>query len=160
VVDWRAGPMERLAATVEGPFDLIHSAYAVPFAEDPAAVIRTLARLLRPGGMLILVVGHPLYAGEWLEVDQEEHGVFLPDYFAPPPDRRTSDDGRHEVSCRFYPVSTWFGWLREAGFTVDRLLEPRPEVGSADFAYESEEWKESAEALQKAPMVLVFRALR
>ena len=159
-VDWRTGPMERLPDLVEGPFDLIHSAYAVPFTEDPAAMVRTMGGLLGPGGTMILVVGHPLYAGEWLEVDADERGVFLPDYFHPPSDRRTSDDGRHDVCCRFYPVSTWFDWLREAGLTVDRLVEPRPEADAGACAYESEEWRESLEALQKVPMVLVFRAVK
>ena len=51
-----------------GLFDLIHSTYALPFSSDPARVIKEASAMLKPDGTFLLTTGHPLYAGEWLEV--------------------------------------------------------------------------------------------
>jgi SAM-dependent methyltransferase len=45
----------------DGSFDLACSAFgAVPFVADPAAVMREVARVLRPGGRWVFAVNHPM----------------------------------------------------------------------------------------------------
>lgn len=150
-----------------GPrFDLILSAYALPFVADAAACIRAMAGLLRPGGMLVLSTAHPLAAGEWLEVDGEP-GLFLADYFAPPVDRRRRADGG-AARCRAVPLGTVFGWLTAAGLQVEALREPQalPAANASEresgtrMPYWSRAWLDHAAQFARIPVVAVFKAAK
>ncbi|HKL22631.1 MAG TPA: class I SAM-dependent methyltransferase, partial [Tichowtungia sp.] len=88
-----------------GLFDLIHSSYARPFSAGPAKVIADSAALLTSGGTLRLTTGHPLYAGEWLDIGDGEDGVFLPDYFRPEPDVRMSMDDQTMNAAQYWPIA-------------------------------------------------------
>jgi len=154
-----------------GTFDLIHSAYGLPFAADPAGVVEACARLLRPGGTLLLSLGHPVYAGEWLELDEDDRGLFLSNYFHPMPDLREGGDGEGDeaVTCaQAYPVSVAVDWILRAGLRLTALLEPQalPVANLTEaerlerIPYDSEAWAEQAEELRKVPIVLILRALR
>jgi SAM-dependent methyltransferase len=157
-----AAPPFRRGAT----FDLVHSCYALPFTADPETAVRRLADLVAPGGRLILSTAHPAAAGEWLELDGE-CGIFLADYFAPPPERRQTPDGT-EILCRAVPLSMIFAWLRAAGLTVTALLEPRPPgpedlfdtAGNPRVPYWSDAWLEHYEELRRVPFTAVFAAER
>ena len=146
-------------------FDLVLSAYALPFAPDPARCIRAMAAVLRPGGALVLSTAHPVAAGEWLEVDGQP-GIFLPSYFRPPPDRRRSAHG--QAVCRALPLSSVFAWLTAAGLHVDALREPRalsvhrytPGQLRARVPYWSPAWLALADELRRVPVVAVFRATK
>jgi SAM-dependent methyltransferase len=147
-------------------FDLIHSTYALPFARNPQNCLSEMGRLLLPGGTLLLTTAHPLSTGEWLEVDENEHGLFVPDYFHPPVDERI-DPQNGAVSCsRPVPLGTVFHWLREAGLEVDRLLEPcplpipkmSPKQIREQVPYDSVSWRELYPHLAKIPFVVIFRA--
>lgn len=147
-------------------FDLVHSAYALPFVEDQRHAIHAMAARLRPGGRLILSTAHPLANCEWLDVDGE-CGVLIKDYFHPGTDTRTSSGGG-KASSRPTPISLLFGWLREAGLSVDVLLEPLPlpvqglsrkEI-SAIVPYWSEDWLDACAELSKIPFTLIISASR
>lgn len=166
-VDFCAGCMDDLSQWPDASFDLMHSVYALPFSERPAETVREFARLLRPGGMLVLAVGHPLYAMEWLEVGDDEEGLFVPDYFNPPPDARVSlDDPSLLVQAQYWPVSTVAGWLADAGLLIGRIEEPSampvPEMSAEQIArevpYYSEGWAELYPQLSRVPSVLIFQA--
>jgi len=147
-------------------FDLIHSAYALPFVEDGARAVREAARRLRPGGLFVLSTAHPAFAAEWVELDDGRRGGFLTDYFAPPEDRRRTRDGQGEAVCRAVAPSVVFEWLAAAGLDVLRFLEPRPSeqdfAGRADrppdVPYWSEQWLECLPLALKFPPVAVFVA--
>ena len=109
-----------------GTFDLIHSTYALPFSADPQKVITDAAAMLKPGGTFLLTTGHPLYAGEWLDIADGEDGLFLPDYFRPEPDVRMSLDDRTMSAAHYWPISALTEWIHSAGLAVARLLEPAP----------------------------------
>ena len=147
-----------------GPhFDLVHSAYALPFVAAPAACLHALAARLRPGGLLLLSTAHPLWAGEWLQVDQDE-GLFLTNYFEPPAERRTR--GAAEAVSQAYPISTVFAWLTAAGLVVEDLREPAalptqglsPAQLRARVPYWSPAWLRHAAQLARVPIVAVFKA--
>ncbi|MBN2452254.1 MAG: class I SAM-dependent methyltransferase [Lentisphaeria bacterium] len=157
------GDLDRLPLSLEPRFDLVHSAYALPFVACPESCLAAMARLLRPGGVLLFSTAHPVAAGEWLEVEGEA-GMFLVDYFAPPGDRRRKGTG--EEVCRAVPVGVVFEWLVAAGLRVDRLLEPRalPVAGMTEaeirrrVPYWSRDWLGAAEELSRVPAVAIFRA--
>ncbi len=164
--DIDALPLEQL-----GPCDLVHSAYALPFSHDPARAVHTMAGLLKPGGTLLIVTSHPVYSGEWVDLDDGEEGLFLPDYFRPPPDIRLRDDGDDEeepIACRFHPVSDVLTWFIDAGLHINRVAEPRPldvpalspEQRVLAAPYYSEDWMPLWPVLRRVPLVLIVRAVK
>ncbi|MCC7299606.1 MAG: class I SAM-dependent methyltransferase, partial [Verrucomicrobia bacterium] len=117
-VDFRRASMDAMGDL--GQFDLIHSTYALPFSADPAKVIASVSAMLKPGGIFLLTTGHPLYAGEWLDIGEGEDGLFLPDYFRPAPDVRMSLDDKTMSAAHYWPVSTVAEWLFSAGLAIER----------------------------------------
>ena len=165
------GGLDELAETDLGQFDLIHSTYALPFADDPAGVVQWVAEHLKPGGSFLLTMGHPLYSGEWIELDENERGLFLMDYFYPRNDTRTMDEdeagnGEALTVARYYPISETLDWLLQAGLVIDRLVEPRPlpipTMSEEDILnrvpHDSPDWRENFDALDTIPVVAVFKA--
>jgi SAM-dependent methyltransferase len=151
-----------------GTFDLIHSTYALPFSADPAKVIADSAAMLKPGGTFLLTTGHPLYAGEWLDIGDGEDGLFIPDYFHPEPDVRMSLDDKTMSAAHYWPVSQLAEWIHAAGLTIGRLLEPAPmpipEMSEAEIRakvpYDSAGWRELYPQLARIPVVLIIRCRR
>lgn len=162
-VELMQADMESLDPSM-GEFDLIHSAYGVPFAADPRGLVRRCAERLRPGGVLLVSLGHPVYAGEWMELDEDERGIFLTSYFHPQPDLRESGEGT--VCARAFPVAESVEWFLDAGLRLTALKEPAAlPVGQMDRAerrsrvpYFSAEWAEQEQELRRFPIVLVVRA--
>ncbi len=148
--------LSRLPLDPTERFDLVHSAYALPFLSDQRAVIQAASRLLRRGGAFLLSTAHPLAAGEWLDVDDED-GVFTQNYFDPCADERTSGDGA-VVHCRPVPLSILFTWLTENGLEVTDFLEPRPTNGHAP--YDSVAWRDMKSQLERIPFAAVFKAVK
>jgi SAM-dependent methyltransferase len=111
------GPLDFLAAA---SFDLVLSALAMDYVRDWDAAFGEFFRLLRGGGHLVFSVEHPsdvFYEhhphGNYFEVERVEYEwrglgtpVRVPSY------RR--------------PLQAMLGPLLEAGFVLERLLEPRP----------------------------------
>lgn len=165
-VEFLHADMEQLDEAA-GTFDLIHSAYGVPFAADPAELIRRCAARLRPGGTLLVSLGHPVYAGEWLELDEAERGIFLTDYFHPSPDvREGSGESDAAVCVQAWPVAESLEWFLRAGLRITAVREPQAlpvhnfsrEERRKRVPYYSPEWAEQVFELQKFPIVLIVRA--
>jgi 2-polyprenyl-6-hydroxyphenyl methylase/3-demethylubiquinone-9 3-methyltransferase len=54
VIDYRASTAEDLLAAGEGPFDLILNMEVIEHVADPGEYLRTCARLMKPGGLMIV----------------------------------------------------------------------------------------------------------
>ncbi len=162
-VDFRRLSMDAMGDL--GKFDLIHSTYALPFSSDPQKVIADAAAMLKPGGIFLLTTGHPLYAGEWLDIGDGEQGLFLPDYFRPEPDVRMSLDDKTMSAAQTWPVSTLAEWIHSAGLVITRLLEPAPmpipDMSDTEICarapYDSMGWRELYPQLTRIPVVLIFK---
>ncbi len=148
-----------------GLFDLIHSTYALPFSSDPARVIKEAVAMLKPNGTFLLTTGHPLYAGEWLEVGDDEAGVFLPDYFQPESDVRMALNDGAISAARYWPISQLAEWIHEAGLVIERILEPAPmpipEMSEEEILekvpYDSADWRTLYPQLARIPVVVIFK---
>lgn len=160
--------LDRLPFPPVPTFDFIHSVWALPMTRNPAGVLQLASSLLRPGGRLLLSTAHPLFFGEWLDLDGEK-GIFLPDYFQPPPDRRMMEDEEPVcVEARAVPLSRIFHWLREGGLDVVDFREPRPlpipDMTHADVIrlcpYDSPAWRDLYPQLSRLPFVAVFLACK
>ncbi|MEX2381527.1 MAG: class I SAM-dependent methyltransferase [Opitutales bacterium] len=144
-------------------FDLIHSAYGIPFSSHPEALIQACSDLLTPGGHLLFSMGHPVFAGEWLELD-EDQGIFLSSYFHPRPDVREGGDS--VVQAMAYPLSECVRWIKAAGLELLDLREPSALpvhlMSNSEIAervpYYSDDWADQENELTRFPVVAVFLA--
>jgi len=158
-VDFFAGDMEAFEVPASG-YDLIHSTYALPFAAEPAAFAQRIAAALTPGGTALITTAHPLYAGEWLEVDIGEQGVLIEDYHDVFNDIRTINDFETTSVAKYHPIHEVAGWFTDAGLVIDRLLEPQPlpfDRVRAEAPYWSEDWLDQHAELSRIPIVLILR---
>ncbi len=163
-VEFKCASMEELNLEEYGEFDLIHSSYAITFSPCPQDVISHLSKMLKPGGTLLISTGHPLFTGEWLELDGED-GLFLTNYFEPEPDVRLDDDENERVRSNFYPISEMADWMFNAGLVIERIQEPKPlaieRMSPAQIKnnvpYSSKGWCEYYPQLKNVPALVIFK---
>ncbi len=163
-VEFICCPMEDISVESFGKFDLVHSSYALSFSGSPEKVVGNLAEMLNPGGTMILADGHPLFAGEWLELD-EERGIFLKNYFSPEPDIRYDDEDNETVRCVLTPIGIMADWIIGSGLTIAKISEPAGiDISEMEFddirekvPYFSEAWLEYAEQFLHTPAVVIFK---
>lgn len=155
-IDWQLLSMEELVSALPGRFELIHSSYGLPFATDPQKLIAGLSEMLEPQGILLFSTPHPLFSGEWLELDGDP-GLFLQNYFSPEPDIRTDASGHELCRSNAYPISKISTWLHDAGMIIERILEPLP---CSNPPYASEIWEEYRGQFNYIPGAIIFKAVK
>jgi SAM-dependent methyltransferase len=113
-----------------GSFDAACSSYgALPFVADAGAVLREVARVLRPGGRFVFSVAHPV---RWCFLDDPgDEGLYVcHPYF----DRRAyveADDlGIPAYVEHHRTVGDWVRVVRTAGFRLDDIVEPEWPAGN------------------------------
>ena len=149
-----------------GTFDLIHSTWALPFATDQQGVIKNCADMLNSGGHIVFTTGHPIFAGEWIELDEYEEGLFLSNYFNPPGEVRFTKDEENFVRTQQYPISTYVNWIIESGLSVVKMLELEPiemEILSEEeilksTPYDSPTWRDMYKQIKNVPFVVTYIA--
>ncbi|MCC6446682.1 MAG: class I SAM-dependent methyltransferase [Armatimonadetes bacterium] len=122
------GDMTRfLEGQPEGVCDIVFSAFAFQYIEDLARVFRGTRRILKPGGLFVFSLDHPLCD---VTVWEDGRVVFTDSYFAR---GRMAWDWDHgpgiePTPCYSFHRTTadFLNLLVEAGFTVERLIEPEP----------------------------------
>ncbi len=149
-------------------WDFIHSTWALPFAQDQQRVIAQCAKMLTSGGQLHITTGHPVFAGEWIELDDYEAGMFLTNYFEPPREVRFTEDEEHFIRTQQHPISTYINWIIDSGLVLKRVLELRPvdleSLSEEDLQnatpYDSEVWREMYEQIKNVPFVVTYIATK
>jgi SAM-dependent methyltransferase len=122
--------------------DLVLFALALEYVDDRVAALRELRRVLRPDGALVLSRLHP--TADWLR-----HGG---NYFDVRVIEETWSKG-WRVRYWLAPLQRTCDELREAGFLIERLVEPRPTEAGA--AVDPEDY----EVLCREPGFLAVRAV-
>ncbi len=130
-----------------GSIDVVVASLVLHYIEDWEPLLAELHRCLVPGGVLVFSVHHPI-TGWQLSDKADYHRTELVS-------EDWSWDGQ-PVTARMYrrPLSAIFGQLRQGGFGVDVVDEPRPQpVGdSVDSTV--------VEVLNRMPVFLFVRAPR
>lgn len=128
-----------------GSVDVVVASLVLHYLADWAPLLAELRRALRTGGALVFSLHHPITG--WLLSDRT-------DYHRIEPVSETWDWDGQEVVATMYrrSLAEIFGSLRQAGFTVDVVDEPRPEPGTAL----EPRWEQT---LRTQPVFLFIRAL-
>lgn len=108
----------------DGSFDIVCTAFgAVPFVADSAAVMREVARVLRPGGTWAFSITHPMRWVFWDEPD--ETGLVVHNsYFDRSPYVERDDDGTVNYIEQHRTLGDRVRELVAAGFVLRDLIEP------------------------------------
>ncbi|GAA1602310.1 class I SAM-dependent methyltransferase [Kribbella karoonensis] len=110
-------------------FDIVCSAFgALPFVADVGTAFREVARVLRPGGLLVFSVTHPF---RWtMPDDPSAAGLRIThSYFDRTPYVEVDDSGTPVYAEHHRTTGDWIRALTGAGFVVDDLLEPEWPAG-------------------------------
>jgi SAM-dependent methyltransferase len=108
----------------DGGFDLVCTAFgAVPFVADSAAVMREVARVLRPGGAWVFSITHPMRWIFWDEPD--ESGLIARNsYFDRSPYVELDESGTPSYVEQHRTLGDRVRELVAAGFVLRDLVEP------------------------------------
>ena len=144
-IEYHQTPASGMGMLADGSFDAALSTMTLMDLGDYAESIREIARVLKPGGLFQFSVTHPCTMTRmwrWIYDDRDNKaGVVVGDYFNLAPGRRGSDidewyfsgaprDVREtarpfRIPRFFRTLSEYFNTLTEAGFRVEKLVEPR-----------------------------------
>jgi SAM-dependent methyltransferase len=114
----------------DATFDLACSAYgAVPFVADSEAVMREVARVLRPGGRWVFSVTHPI---RWSFLDDPgPHGlVAKTPYFSRQPYVEVDSDGTPTYVEHHRTMGDRVREIVAAGLVIEDLIEPEWPAGN------------------------------
>ena len=139
---------EPLAFISADQFDTVLCSLVLDYIEDWDRLFKEFGRVLRPFGRLVFSVHHPFFVDLKLKVDINETYLsveqveedWLPFGFTIPAYRR--------------PLSAMSESLWRAGFTIERIVEPRPTEGCR------QRFPEFFERLSKHPVFLCFAAAK
>jgi SAM-dependent methyltransferase len=121
-IEWRHLDGLSLSAWQGESFDLLLATQVLPYVDDPAVMLRSGRKLLRPGGRIIVSIDHPL-RNCFYDTEMEE--------LSPYPVRSYNDQApllwNFEVGmpmqAHHQPLGQWMAWIVEAGLHLQQLIE-------------------------------------
>jgi ubiquinone/menaquinone biosynthesis C-methylase UbiE len=118
------GSVEDLAAVPNETVDVAVSVHTLNYVEQALRCFKETERVLRPGGLFAFSVQHPADASTL----DEPPFAFEKPYFQVEYDWDWRNVGETAPRFRSYyrTIGDWCELLREARFTIERVLEPRP----------------------------------
>jgi ubiquinone/menaquinone biosynthesis C-methylase UbiE len=106
--------------------DLVVAFMSLQDVDDMAAAVREAARILEPGGGLVLAVVHPINSGHQLDREHPEGRLVMThDYFERRiyRDQLERDGLRMTFESRHWTLGDYFDALLRAGFRIEALRE-------------------------------------
>jgi SAM-dependent methyltransferase len=132
--------------------DIVCSAFGgLPFVADVEAVLREVARVLRPGGRFVASVNHPMRWPFPDSPDPEDLRI-VSSYFDRTPYVETDDAGRTVYVEHHRTVGDWVRAVVGAGLVLEDLLEPEWTPGREE---NWGQWSPERGALVPGTLILV-----
>jgi SAM-dependent methyltransferase/ADP-ribose pyrophosphatase YjhB (NUDIX family) len=152
-VEFIEGDITTLPQIKTASQDAVFSAYALDYVEDAATCFAEVARVLKPGGLFVFSVCHPVRG---MMADDDPFRIER-SYWDVYQEWEWSDAPGVWLRSWTRTVEDWFGLLRGAGFTVDRILEPKMLGEAHDTTWDDTYPLEQGLVL---PTTLIFRAVK
>ncbi len=158
-IEFILSPMEKLTKLPE-QIDVVFSIYGIGWTLNPVSTFKNIFSYLKPGGK---------FAWSW------DHGVFLNSKVRGKEvivEGSYHDESEHHLKTFqsgegvyqvFRKTSTWFQLLRDAGFEINRYLEPKPLNINEDIAsISSLEMANYYDPIktEKLPSVIIFECIK
>jgi SAM-dependent methyltransferase len=140
-VRFEVGDASHLAAFAAGAFDLVVANMALMDIEDLRGTVREVARVLVPDGRFVFSISHPCFDTDDRSMWVVERGIAPDGTYSDTVWRKVRgyrDEGKRPIpwavpegrtvwTDAFHrTLSTYSGDLRDSGFVISRLEEPRP----------------------------------
>lgn len=147
------GSVEDLSLIDDETVDIVASAHALNYVENADACFAETFRVLKWNGVFAFSVQHPADASTF---DEPPYGFNKP-YFQSQRDWQWQALGGAEFRSYYRTVAEWFTLLTDAGFSVERLVEPPP---SDDAEWSKTGWAQmnDYEKYETVPGTLIFGA--
>jgi SAM-dependent methyltransferase len=129
---------EPLDEFADGSFDLAVSQLALEHVEDWRDPTAEFARVLRPGGRLVVSCDHPFTTYFVIEHEDPEIGsadATEADYYEVERYNRVWGEDRIEIPCYRRSLRGVLGPVFEAGFVLEDLREPKPPATDGPLSY-------------------------
>lgn len=125
LADMRALPIH------DGSADVVVANHVLTDIPDAGIAIAEFARVLRPGGRLVVLVVHPCFYGLRAEREAVMPMPTADEYFAGPrvvrqPFSMGGEKSPAMVTTYVHPLTSWFSWLFDNGLAPTHVSEPRP----------------------------------
>lgn len=127
-IDYLHGDAQELAMVRDASFDGVVCHLALMDIPDLAAALRTVARILAPGGWFAFTIVHPCFQtphSDWLAQPDGRLARVVRGYFAEGFWRSENASGvRGKVGAYHRTLGTYLNALSAAGFSLEQLSEP------------------------------------
>jgi ubiquinone/menaquinone biosynthesis C-methylase UbiE len=129
-ISWLVDDAERLESCEAGSFDGATCQLGLMDIADLDRALRSIHRVLRPGGWFVFVIGHPCFlAPDAITVQSESGpaGCLVTRYFEEEFWRSSNPRGIRGRAGNYHrPLGVYINALLETGFGLDAVDEPRP----------------------------------
>jgi SAM-dependent methyltransferase len=135
--------------------DIVFSSWAFMYVDDLLSCFKEAYRVLKPSGLFVWSVGHPIFAivdgttllptRSYFDTGKVVSGL------------EVSDEAGFAFAENFRTVSDYFNTLVEAGFRVERMVEPDVRPVDANDP-QNHLWNLTPRILELLPVTLVFKA--
>ena len=162
-IDFVAGDIADLSRYDNSSFDLGFSSCTISFVNDISKVFAEVYRVIASGGRFILTDMHPL---QYI-LDEIDGGVRFNhpypsekpitmrwnwDFEARKGHKKLSAGFRHYVR----PLSEYHNALVEAGFIVEKILEPKSTLDTPHLGFSKEIWREYRYIAKNIPITYIM----
>lgn len=131
-VDFQQGDAADLGRFAAASFDVVFSAYALHYVAAIERCLAGAARVLRPGGRLVFSLDHPFRQVFWDEFADEDSLLAVRSYWRRGPMDWQWTGGAAWMRSFHRTIGDWVDLLHSAGFQVQRILEPEPQLDDAE----------------------------
>jgi SAM-dependent methyltransferase len=131
-VAFEQGDAADLSRFAEASFDAVFSAYALHYVPAIEQCLAGVSRALAPGGLFVFSLDHPLRAVFWDEEADEDSLLAVRPYWRRGAIEWQWTGGGPAMRSFHRTVGDWVDLLNAAGLSVQRILEPQPQLDNAE----------------------------
>lgn len=115
-VVYRGDLSQPLTNARNGEFDVVTASLVMHYLKDWAPALREIRRVLKPGGLLVFSTHHPVFTWQVFKLENYHTEALIEEEWR----------GVGKVSYYHHSLDSISSALNEAGFVIERLLEPQP----------------------------------